>query len=103
MCTKEDEFDYQVLQLTQEFYENYPIPPYSELLKKEKRAYNCLLIQTHYDYFICIPYRSNINHKYSFHFRNSKRSQKQKSGLDYTKIVIISNKEYTSEVAPWSA
>ena len=53
-----DSFDYQILNLTKDFYLSYPSPPYTELISKEQRPYNCLLIQSHYDYFICIPYRS---------------------------------------------
>ena len=60
-----------------------------ELLKKKERRYACLLIQSHYGYFICIPYRTEISHKYAYHFRKSSRSQKHRSGLDYTKIAII--------------
>ena len=40
--------DYQILRLTDAFYNAYPNPPYIEILKKKKRAYNCLLFQTHY-------------------------------------------------------
>ena len=89
-------FDFQILRLTDFFYENYPQDKYPELLKKKKRGYNCLLIQTHYDYFICIPYRSEISHKYAFKFQNTKRSKKHSSGLDYSKIVIIKNHEFIS-------
>ena len=60
------ESDYQILKLTNAFYRAYPNPPYTEILKKDQRAYNCLLFQSHYDYFICIPYRSEITHKYAF-------------------------------------
>jgi len=60
------ENDYQILKLTNAFYSAYPNPPYTEILKKNQRAYNCLLFQSHYDYFICIPYRSEITHKYAF-------------------------------------
>lgn len=63
-------------------------------MKKKQRAYNCLLFETHYTYFICIPFRSEISHPYAYHFKKSKRSQKHKSGLDYSKIVIIKNKNY---------
>lgn len=66
-----DSFDYQILNLTKDFYLSYPSPPYTELISKEQRPYNCLLIQSHYDYFICIPYRSSISHKYAFKFHNS--------------------------------
>ncbi len=89
-------FDFQILKLTDYFYESYPQDKYPELLKKKKRGYNCLLIQTHYDYFICVPYRSEINHKYAFKFQNTKRSKKHNSGLDYSKIVIVKNHKFIS-------
>lgn len=88
------ENDYQILKLTDAFYKAYPNPPYKEILKKKQRAYDCLLFQTHYDYFICIPYRSEIRHEYAFHFTNTKRSKTHKSGLDYSKIVIIKKTDY---------
>ena len=46
------EIDYAVYSLSDEFYEKYPNPPYKELLKKKERRYACLLIQSHYGYFI---------------------------------------------------
>jgi len=76
--------------VTDLFYNTYPNPPYVEILKKGQRAYNCILFQTHYDYYICVPYRTEISHKYAFHFKKTKRSKLHKSGLDYTKIIIIS-------------
>ena len=88
------ENDYQILKLTDAFYKAYPNPPYIEILKKKQRAYNCLLFQTHYNYFICIPYRTEISHRYAFHFTNTLRAKKHKSGLDYSKIVIIEKSEY---------
>lgn len=90
----EDPFEYQVLNLTDEFYIDYPDPPYKEIVRKNNRPYNCLLVQSHYGYFICIPFRSNINHKYAFRFRKSLRSRRTNSGLDYSKIVIITKSEY---------
>lgn len=95
MCiTNDDPFDYQVLNLTQQFYDDYPDPPYREIVRKNNRPYNCLLIQSHYGYFICIPYRSHVNHKYAYKFKYSARSRRTKSGLDYTKIVIVKNSDY---------
>ena len=88
------ENDYQILKLTDEFFNAYPNPPYVEILKKRQRAYNCILFQTHYGYFICVPYRTEISHKYAYHFKNSIRSRMHKSGLDYTKIVIITDAKY---------
>ncbi len=95
MCIINDNsFDYQVLNLTTKFYNDYPDPPYKEIVRKDARPYNCLLIQSHYGYFICIPYRSHIKHKYGYKFKYSARSRRTNSGLDYTKIVIIKNSEY---------
>ena len=88
------ENDCQILILTDEFYNTYPNPPYVEILKKMQRAYNCILFQTHYGYFICVPYRTEISHKYAYHFKGSKRSVMHKSGLDYTKTVIVSDTKY---------
>lgn len=56
-----------------------------------------MLLQSHYGYFICIPYRSHINHKYSFKFKNSVRSRRAGSGLDYSKIIIVTNSAYIGE------
>ena len=88
------ENDYQILKLTDDFYNTYPNPPYIEIFKKKQRAYNCILFQTHYGYFICVPYRTEISHKYAYHFKNSARSIMHKSGLDYTKIVLITDTRF---------
>ena len=85
---------FQILRLTDDFFNSYPNPPHKEILKKNARAYKCVLFQTHYDYFICIPYRTEISHKYAYHFKSSARSTLHKSGLDYTKIVIINKTKY---------
>lgn len=94
MYLGKEPFDYQVLNLTDEFFSHYPNPPYKEIIRKNNRPYNCLLVQSRYDYFICIPYRSHINHKYAFKFKKSIRSKRANSGLDYSKIVIIQKSEY---------
>ena len=56
------------------------------------------MIQTHYDYYICVSYRSEISHTYAYLFKKSVRSLKHRSGLDYTKIVIINKSEYVDNV-----
>ena len=60
MTVKLPDNDYQILKLTDEFYKAYPNPPYIELMKKKGRAYTCLLFQTHYDFFICVLFRTEI-------------------------------------------
>ena len=91
------ENDYQILQLSSAFYQHYKSPPYQEILKKNNRPYNCLLFQTHYNYYICVPYRTEISHSYAYRFKNSQRSRKHKSGLDYTKILIVNKTEYLDD------
>ena len=49
MCVS-DPFDYQVLNLSPKFYQDYPETIYIELMRKQDRPYNCLLIQSHYGY-----------------------------------------------------
>lgn len=88
------EYDNQILRLTEKFYQNYPSTTYPEILQKPERPYNCLLLQTNYDYFICVPYRTEISHKFAYRFKYSERSRRNHSGLDYTKIVIITKSEY---------
>lgn len=88
------ESDCQILKLTTDFYAAYPSRLYKELLEKRQRAYNCILFQSHYGYFICVPYRTEINHKYAYRFKKSARSRIHKSGLDYTKIVVITDTRF---------
>lgn len=86
-----DYYDHQILRLTKNFYNDYPNPPFTELLSKDGRQYNCLLFQSHYGYYICVPFRSNIPHQYCYNFKKSKRTKRgrRRSGLDYTKIILV--------------
>lgn len=61
---------------------------------KDKRPYGCLLIKTHNDYYICVPFRSHIHHKNAFLFKNTERSKTDSSGLDYSKTVLIRPQDY---------
>ncbi len=91
------DFDFQILQLSRRFYEDHPQEKYPELLEKDKRAYTCLVLQIKDGYFICIPFRTEMKHNNGFHFKHSKRASDHSSGLDYSKIVIISDPEYLSD------
>ena len=91
-------FDVDIYQLSTKFMADYPISDYPELMYKQGRPYSCLLIDTHSDYFICVPYRSSIRHNNAYMFAGTQRSRKTQSGLDYTKIVIIRDGEYLDSV-----
>ena len=88
------DFDVEICQLSEEFYKAYPEELYPEIMIKDNRPYTCLLIETHDDYLICIPFRSHILHKNAFFFSESSRSKRTPSGLDYKKSVIIKDKTY---------
>lgn len=88
-------FDNMLYYLSRKFYNDYPYEDFPEILwNKKGRAYNCLLIDSHDGYFICVPFRSNVPHKYAYLFKNTIRSQNSPSGIDYMKMVIIKNNEY---------
>lgn len=88
------DYDVDVLQLSPKFESDYPASAYPEIMYKLGRPYNCLMIDSHQDYFICVPFRSYINHNNAFLFQKSRRSTYCKSGLDYSKSVIIKDLSY---------
>ena len=88
------EYDFEINLLSQKFINDYPLSSFPELMYKDGRPYNCLLVDTHADYFICIPFRTSVPHKNSYHFKDTQRSRLSQSGLDFSKIAIISNSDY---------
>lgn len=82
----------EIYKLSTKFYKDYG--SYKEILTNDKRSYNCLILKSKEDYFICVPFRSEITHKNAYLFKNTKRSQTHKSGLDYTKIILIKDIDY---------
>jgi len=86
--------DFEIRELTQLFYSDYPSSKFSEIVHKNSRPYDVVVFEMTPDYFVCIPFRTNINHNNCFHFKNSHRSLMNKSGLDYSKILIIRNPKY---------
>ena len=88
------DFSSQIYLLSSKFINDYPLTTYPELMYKAGRPYTCLLIETHEDYFLCVPFRSSINHNNAYHFKGTKRSRRSKSGLDYSKTVVIRDSDY---------
>lgn len=85
---------FSVIYLSKQFIADYPQSHYRGLMLKDKRPYGCLLIKTHNDYYICVPFRSHIHHKNAFLFKNTERSKTDSSGLDYSKTVLIRPEDY---------
>ena len=90
-------FSFEIRKLSSHFYSDYSRDSYPEILEKELRPYTCLLIETNYGYYICIPFRTDISHKYSYHFKSTSRSVHHRSGLDYSKMVLVSDTDYFSK------
>lgn len=88
------EYDLDITLLSNDFLKKYPKNLYPEILHKPGRPYSCLLLEYYDEFFICVPFRSHINHKNAYLFKNSARSRKSSSGLDYSKSVIIKDIKY---------
>lgn len=82
-----------IIQLTTKFYDDYSEEKYPEILRKDDRPYSCVIVEIG-DYILCIPFRSEMKHNIGYPFKNSVRSVEHRSGLDFTKIVIIKDKKY---------
>lgn len=83
------QYEQELYTLTNDFYNDYPNSSFPEILNPHgNRTYNCIIVE-YKNYFICIPFRSNMRHQNGYHFRNTQRSRNNLSGLDYSKIVII--------------
>ncbi len=82
-----------ICKLSSAFYAAYPLSKYPELMQKDERPYMCLLVRSN-DYYLCVPFRSSIQHNNAYHFTGTIRSQKSKSGLDYKKTVVIKDSSY---------
>lgn len=83
-----------ILLLSPKFVQDYPHAQYPEIMYKCGRPYSCLLIDTHDDYYICVPFRTSISRKNAYFFSNTQRSKTSRSGLDYEKIVLIKDEAY---------
>lgn len=74
--------------LTDQFYSDYPINRYPQIESKKNRPYAHIMVNS-YEKLFCIPLRSNITHPHAY-FTN----KKTRSGIDYSKAVIIDNSNY---------
>lgn len=92
-------YNVEVCQLSIKFYTDYPSTKYPEIMYKKERPYTCVLIDVK-DYYICIPFRSSIQHNDAFLFTNTIRSLENRSGLDYKKVILIKDTNYLNTTTP---
>lgn len=93
------DFKVQLCRLSPQFYSDYPRRQFPEILRKYDRPYSCFVFEVSEDLFVCIPYRSHISHQNAYLFRQSVRSQQSRSGLDFSKMVLVQELAYL-EVEP---
>ena len=88
------DFVLDVCRFTLDFVKAYPSALYPELMYKVGRPYSCILIESRYGYYICVPFRSHIAHNNAYIFSGTRRSLCTRSGLDYTKLVLVEKPDY---------
>ena len=86
----------ELRKLSEKFYLEYPFNRFPEIERKNKRPYVVLLVKVHNNIF-ALPFRTNIKHSYCYKFKNSNRLTFSSTGIDYTKAVVINNKEYLGD------
>jgi len=74
--------------LSKQFYSDYSPEDCPEIAQKHDRPYVMLLIKIDGLTF-AIPFRSNIRHKFAFI-----TDEENHCGIDYSKAVVINNKDY---------
>ena len=80
--------------LTQEFWNDFPIAQYPELMDDKVRPY-CVAILIVEGIQFAVPFRTKIPHGECYIFRGSPRSDQ--SGLDFTKAVVITKPTYIGQ------
>lgn len=78
----------QYVQLTLNFFNDYPYPQYSEIEQKQNRPYVLTIVNIQ-DYKFAIPLRSSAKHKWKFSLPS-----KDNSALDFKKSIYISDDNY---------
>ena len=84
---------YQIYKLSKKFYSKYDKKNYPEIERKNDRPYVVILVKIK-DNIFAIPFRTNIKHDACYRFMNSGRKTKHKTGLDFSKAVVINDKKY---------
>lgn len=84
---------YQIKKLSEDFYSKYDAKNYPEIERKNDRPYVVVLVNINNNIF-AIPFRTNIKHDACYRFKNSGRKTNNMTGLDFSKAVIVNDKEY---------
>lgn len=84
---------FEIRKLSKAFYDKYDETNYPEIERKKYRPYIVILFRINNNTF-AVPFRTNIKHNACYKFYNSGRQTKYKTGLDFSKAVIVNNQKY---------
>lgn len=83
-----------IKKLSAQFFVDYPTANYPEIEQDPMRPYILLVFPLNNQVYLCTPFRTHMNHKNGYSFVSSQRSITNKSGIDYSKTLIITNMGY---------
>lgn len=93
-----EEYVFELRLLNSQYYIDYPSNKYVDILSNQKRGYVIILFETKSGYLVGTPFRSKIRHNNCYHFKNSARSKRTKSGIDYSKSIILVDDKYVDKI-----
>ena len=85
--------DFEIKELSQDFYSAYPPAKFPEIMSKPNRPYLVMLITIDGNTF-GLPFRTNIRHNECFKFKTSTRNTSSVTGIDYSKAVIVNQTKF---------
>lgn len=78
------------------FYKTFSKHLFPEIEHKIGRPYVVLVVKIN-NFRFAIPLRTNIRHSYCYKFKTSDRKTESKTGIDFSKAVIIDNDNFLGE------
>ena len=89
---------YSINFLSKDFYSAYNSSSYPEIERKDNRPYVVFLVQIKNNKF-ALPFRTTMNHKNGYLFSKTGRATGSKSGIDFSKAVIVNDCAYIGQKA----
>ena len=88
-------WEYEIRKLSSDFFLSYPKSKYPEILTKQSRSYDVIIFETYNNYYVCVPFRSHIRHRWGKILRPSP----DQHGIDYSKMIIIKDENYIDSLS----
>lgn len=88
---------FELRKLSDKFYQDYDPKFYPEIEQKRGRPYAVLMVIVN-DVKFAIPLRTNIKHAYCYKFKATNRETISRTGIDFSKAVVIKNDRYLGDL-----